>query len=56
MNIAANLTAVVERALPALSGSNVTVSRLAAGLPIGGDLEYAERLTLARSIKGRISF
>ena len=24
MNIAANLTAVVERALPALSGSNVT--------------------------------
>ena len=39
-----------------LSGSNVTVSRLAAGLPIGGDLEYADRLTLARSIKGRISF
>lgn len=39
-----------------LTDSNVTVSRLAAGLPIGGDLEYADRLTLARSIKGRINF
>lgn len=28
MNIAANLTAVVERALPALSGSNVTYTIL----------------------------
>ncbi|AHC16833.1 recombination mediator RecR [Salinispira pacifica] len=31
----------------------VTVSRLALGLPVGGDLEYADRLTLARSLKGR---
>ena len=39
-----------------LSSTNIVVSRLAAGLPIGGDLEYADRLTLARSIKGRINF
>ncbi len=31
----------------------VTVSRLALGLPVGGDLEYADRLTLARSFRGR---
>ena len=31
----------------------IRVSRLALGLPVGGDLEYADRLTLARSIKGR---
>jgi recombination protein RecR len=31
----------------------VAVSRLASGLPVGGDLEYADRVTLARSFKGR---
>ena len=39
-----------------LQDTGITVSRLAAGLPIGGNLEYADRLTLARSIKGRVSF
>lgn len=39
-----------------LQDTGITVSRLAAGLPIVGDLEYADRLTLARSIKGRVSF
>ncbi|HOF12204.1 MAG TPA: recombination mediator RecR [Treponemataceae bacterium] len=33
----------------------VSVSRLASGLPVGGDLEYADKLTLARSFKGRTS-
>ena len=37
-----------------LAESNVKVSRLASGLPVGGDLEYADRLTLARSLKGRV--
>ncbi len=37
-----------------LSGFGVTVTRLASGLPVGGDLEYADRLTLARSFRGRI--
>ncbi len=36
-----------------LKDSDVLVSRLALGLPVGGDLEYADRLTLARSLKGR---
>lgn len=31
----------------------VKTSRLALGLPVGGDLEYADRLTLARSLRGR---
>ena len=37
-----------------LRDRGVAISRLASGLPVGGDLEYADRLTLARSIKGRI--
>ncbi len=32
----------------------IKISRLASGIPVGGDLEYAGRLTLARSLKGRI--
>jgi recombination protein RecR len=35
-------------------GRAVEVSRLASGLPVGGDLEYADRLTLSRSFRGRI--
>lgn len=34
----------------------VRVSRLASGLPVGGDLEYADKLTLARSFRGRILY
>ncbi len=33
--------------------SEVRTSRLALGLPVGGDLEYADRLTIARSLRGR---
>lgn len=36
-----------------LKDVDVKISRLASGLPVGGDLEYADRLTLARSLKGR---
>ena len=32
----------------------VEVTRLASGLPVGGDLEYTDKLTLMRSFKGRI--
>lgn len=39
-----------------LKQTNVKVSRLASGLPVGGDLEYADKLTLARSFRGRIAF
>lgn len=37
-----------------LAQLGVIVTRLASGLPVGGDLEYTDRVTLARSIKGRI--
>ena len=33
----------------------VRVSRLASGLPVGGDLEYADELTLSRALTGRRS-
>lgn len=38
-----------------LSELHVNISRLASGLPVGGDLEYADKLTLQRSFRGRIS-
>jgi recombination protein RecR len=31
----------------------VTVTRLASGLPVGGDLEYADEITLGRAFEGR---
>ena len=31
----------------------LTVSRLASGLPVGGDLEYADEITLGRAFEGR---
>ena len=36
-----------------LNGTGVTVSRLASGLPVGGDLEYADEVTLGRAFSGR---
>lgn len=32
---------------------DVPVSRLASGLPVGGDLEYADEITLGRAFEGR---
>jgi len=32
---------------------NVTVTRLAFGMPVGGDIEYTDEVTLARSLRGR---
>ena len=31
----------------------VRVTRIASGLPVGGDLEYADELTLGRALEGR---
>lgn len=36
-----------------LSPLGVTVTRLASGLPVGGDLEYADEVTLGRALEGR---
>ena len=32
---------------------DVAVTRLASGLPVGGDLEYADEVTLGRALAGR---
>jgi len=31
----------------------IKVSRIASGLPVGGDLEYADEVTLGKAIEGR---
>ncbi len=36
-----------------LADTDVTLSRLASGLPVGGDLEYADEVTLGRAFSGR---
>lgn len=36
-----------------LAGSGVSVTRLAFGLPVGGDLEYADHVTMSRALAGR---
>lgn len=40
----------------ALAPLGVTVTRPAHGLPVGGDLEYADELTLAKALSGRRAF
>jgi recombination protein RecR len=35
---------------------NVKVTRLASGLPVGGDLEYADEVTLGRAFEGRRAY
>lgn len=36
-----------------LAGKGVKVTRLARGLPVGGDLEYVDAVTLTRALQGR---
>jgi recombination protein RecR len=36
-----------------LASLGITVTRLASGLPVGGDLEYADEVTLGRAFSGR---
>ena len=36
--------------------SKLNVTRLARGLPVGGDLEYADELTLSRALEGRSAY
>ncbi len=39
-----------------LKDSNIAVTKLAHGLPIGGDLEYADQITLGRALDNRQVF
>lgn len=45
-----NTAAYIQRKL---AGYDVRVTRLARGLPVGGDLEYADEITLSRALEGR---
>jgi recombination protein RecR len=36
-----------------ISPLGIKVTRLASGLPVGGDLEYADEITLGRAFEGR---
>jgi recombination protein RecR len=50
-NLEGNATAMYVAAL--LKPIGVKVSRLASGLPVGGDLEYADEVTLTQALEGR---
>ena len=39
-----------------LTPLGVRVTRLAYGIPVGGDLEYADEITLHRALEGRRAF
>lgn len=43
------------RALQEKSGTSFSVTRLAKGIPMGGEVEYADEMTLRRALEGRIS-
>ncbi len=50
-NLEGNATAMYVAAL--LKPIGVKVTRLASGLPVGGDLEYADEVTLGQALEGR---
>ena len=37
-------------------GTRVKITRIARGLPVGGDIEYADDNTLSRALEGRGEF
>src|SRR5918992_1092908 len=49
-NLEGNATAMYVAAL--LKPAGVRVTRLASGLPVGGDLEYADEVTLSQALEG----
>ncbi len=56
MIIATNPTMTGEATasyIAGLIGADTRVTRLASGLPVGGDLEFADEVTLGRALEGR---
>ncbi|MFA6963578.1 MAG: recombination mediator RecR [Patescibacteria group bacterium] len=45
--------AYIKDRINQLNLDNLRITRIARGLPVGGDLEYADEVTLKRSIEGR---
>ena len=52
-NVEGEATAMYIRKL--IGPTGVTITRIASGLPQGGDLEYADEVTLAHAVEGRRS-
>ncbi|MBN1319200.1 MAG: recombination protein RecR [Thermoleophilia bacterium] len=54
-NMAGEATAlyIAEELRPSTSAGTLRITRPAAGLPMGGDLEYADEVTLGRALIGR---
>lgn len=50
-NIEGETTAMYVKKL--LTPTEVKITRIASGLPMGGDLEYADEITLSRALEGR---
>jgi len=40
--------------LSASSGQNIRITTIARGIAFGGELEYADEMTLARSLQNRL--
>ena len=54
-NVEGEATASYVARLLSTSGA-IKITRLARGLPVGGDLEYADDVTLRRALEGRSAF
>ena len=54
-NMAGEATAlyIAEELRPVTATGSLRITRPAAGLPMGGDLEYADEVTLGRALTGR---
>jgi recombination protein RecR len=54
-NMAGEATAlyIAEELRPVMTARSLRITRPAAGLPMGGDLEYADEVTLGRALTGR---
>lgn len=52
-NMEGEATAMYIQKQLSVGGSQVKVTRLAHGLPVGADIEYADEVTLARALEGR---
>jgi recombination protein RecR len=50
-NVEGEATSYLSRLLGSMG---LAVTRLASGLPVGGDLEYADEITLGRAFEGRV--
>jgi recombination protein RecR len=45
----------LARVIKQLPPPGVKVSRIATGLPVGGELEYTDPATIARALAGRVT-